>query len=168
MPPSRVNVLSLDELIARFGRPRDTPLVFTNGCFELLHPGHVSYLAAARALGGQLVVGVNTDDSARRLGKSKPGSAMEDERPLVGERDRAVVVAALESVDAVCLFDEDTPRELVAELLPDVLVKGGDWALDEIVGRAEVEAAGGRVELIPFVEGYSTTELLNRIRGGSS
>ena len=168
MPPNRVNVLSLDELIARFGRPRDTPLVFTNGCFELLHPGHVSYLAAARALGGQLVVGVNTDDSARRLGKSKPGSAMEDERPLVGERDRAVVVAALESVDAVCLFDEDTPRELVAELLPDVLVKGGDWALDEIVGRAEVEAAGGRVELIPFVEGYSTTELLNRIRGGSS
>ena len=168
MPPSRVNVLPLDELIARFGRPRDTPLVFTNGCFELLHPGHVSYLAAARALGGQLVVGVNTDDSARRLGKSKPGSAMEDERPLVGERDRAVVVAALESVDAVCLFDEDTPRELVAELLPDVLVKGGDWALDEIVGRAEVEAAGGRVELIPFVEGYSTTELLNRIRGGSS
>ena len=114
------------------------------------------------------MVGVNTDDSARRLGKSKPGSAMEDERPLVGERDRAVVVAALESVDAVCLFDEDTPRELVAELLPDVLVKGGDWALDEIVGRAEVEAAGGRVELIPFVEGYSTTELLNRIRGGSS
>ena len=168
MPPSRVNVLSRDELTARFGRPRDTPLVFTNGCFELLHPGHVSYLAAARALGGQLVVGVNTDDSARRLGKSKPGSAMEDERPLVGERDRAVVVAALESVDAVCLFDEDTPRELVAELLPDVLVKGGDWALDEIVGRAEVEAAGGRVELIPFVEGYSTTELLNRIRGGSS
>ena len=168
MPPSRVNVLSRDELIARFGRPRDTPLVFTNGCFELLHPGHVSYLAAARALGGQLVVGGNTDDSARRLGKSKPGSAMEDERPLVGERDRAVVVAALESVDAVCLFDEDTPRELVAELLPDVLVKGGDWALDEIVGRAEVEAAGGRVELIPFVEGYSTTELLNRIRGGSS
>lgn len=168
MPPSRVNVLSRDELIARFGRPRDTPLVFTNGCFELLHPGHVSYLAAARALGGQLVVGVNTDDSARRLGKSKPGSAMEDERPLVGERDRAVVVAALESVDAVCLFDEDTPRELVAELLPDVLVKGGDWALDEIVGRAEVEGAGGRVELIPFVEGYSTTELLNRIRGGSS
>ena len=168
MPPSRVNVLYRDELIARFGRPRDTPLVFTNGCFELLHPGHVSYLAAARALGGQLVVGVNTDDSARRLGKSKPGSAMEDERPLVGERDRAVVVAALESVDAVCLFDEDTPRELVAELLPDVLVKGGDWALDEIVGRAEVEAAGGRVELIPFVEGYSTTELLNRIRGGSS
>jgi rfaE bifunctional protein nucleotidyltransferase chain/domain len=154
-------VLSRDELIARYSRPREHPLVFTNGCFELLHPGHVVYLAAARALGGQLVVAVNTDASVRRLGKS-------DDRPVVIERDRAVVVAALESVDAVCLFDEDTPRELIAELLPDVLVKGGDWALDEVVGRAEVEAAGGRVELIPFLEGYSTTELLDRIRGASS
>lgn len=161
MPPSRVNVLSRDELIARYSRPREHPLVFTNGCFELLHPGHVVYLAAARALGGRLVVAVNTDASVRRLGKS-------DDRPVVIERDRAVVVAALESVDAVCLFDEDTPRELIAELLPDVLVKGGDWALDEVVGRAEVEAAGGRVELIPFLEGYSTTELLDRIRGASS
>ena len=161
MPPSRVNVLSRDEFIARYGRPREHPLVFTNGCFELLHPGHVAYLAAARALGGQLVVAVNTDASVRRLGKS-------DDRPVVSERDRAVVVAALESVDAVCLFDEDTPRELIAELLPDVLVKGGDWALDEVVGGAEVEAAGGRVELIPFLEGYSTTELLDRIRGASS
>ena len=167
MPPSRIDVLSRDELIARYGRPREQPLVFTNGCFELLHPGHVTYLAAARALGGQLVVAVNTDDSARRLGKSEHRSAQGDDRPVVSERDRAVVVAALESVDAVCLFDEDTPRELIAELLPDVLVKGGDWALDEVVGRAEVEAAGGRVELIPFLEGYSTTELLNRIRGGS-
>jgi rfaE bifunctional protein nucleotidyltransferase chain/domain len=154
-------VLSRDELIARYSRPREHPLVFTNGCFELLHPGHVVYLAAARALGGRLVVAVNTDASVRRLGKS-------DDRPVVIERDRAVVVAALESVDAVCLFDEDTPRELIAELLPDVLVKGGDWALDEVVGRAEVEAAGGRVELIPFLEGYSTTELLDRIRGASS
>ena len=160
MPPSRVNVLPLDELIARFGRPRDTPLVFTNGCFELLHPGHVSYLAAARALGGQLVVGVNTDDSARRLGKSKPGSAMEDERPLVGERDRAVVVAALESVDAVCLFDEDTPRELVAELLPDVLVKGGDYKEDVVVGRDCVESNGGRMVFVDRLPGLSTTELL--------
>jgi D-beta-D-heptose 7-phosphate kinase/D-beta-D-heptose 1-phosphate adenosyltransferase len=158
MPLSWPNVLSRAELIANYGRPRDTPLVFTNGCFELLHPGHVSYLAAARALGAQLVVGVNTDASARRLGKS-------DGRSYVGERDRAVVVAALDSVDAVCLFDEDTPRELIAELLPDVLVKGGDYALEDVVGRAEVEVAGGRVELIPFVEGYSTTALLDRIRG---
>ena len=154
-------MLTRAELVARYGRPRDEPLVFTNGCFELLHAGHVSYLAAARALGGRLVVAVNTDESARRLAKG-------DDRPLVGEKDRAVVVAALDSVDAVCLFDEDTPRELIAELLPDVLVKGGDYALDAVVGRDEVEAAGGRVELIPFVEGYSTTELLNRIRGGPS
>ena len=168
MPPSWVDLLSRAELIARYGRPRDKPLVFTNGCFELLHPGHVTYLAAARALGGRLVVGVNTDASAHRLGKSERGLAKSDDRPLVGERDRAVVVAALDSVDAVCLFDEDTPRELIAELLPDVLVKGGDYALESVVGRDEVEAAGGRVELIPFVEGYSTTELVNRIRGGSS
>ena len=168
-------VLSRAELIARYGRPRDQPLVFTNGCFELLHRGHVTYLAAARALGAQLVVGVNTDDSARRLGKSArnvddAAHDLEegDARPYVGERDRALVVAALASVDAVCLFDEDTPRELIAELLPDVLVKGGDYALEDVVGRAEVEAVGGRVELIPFVEGYSATELLNRIRGGAS
>ena len=161
-------MLSRADLIACYGRPRDKPLVFTNGCFELLHPGHVTYLAAARALGGKLVVGVNTDASARRLGKSECGLAKSDDRPLVGERDRAVVVAALDSVDAVCLFDEDTPRELIAELLPDVLVKGDDYALEAVVGRAEVKAAGGRVELIPFVEGYSSTELVNRIRGGSS
>ena len=127
-------MLSRAELIARYGRPRDKPLVFTNGCFELLHPGHVTYLAAARALGGQLVVAVNTDDSARRLGKSERRLAKSDDRPFVGERDRAVVVAALDSVDAVCLFDEDTPRELIAELLPDVLVKGGDYALAAVVG----------------------------------
>ena len=168
MPPSPVNVLAREQLIARYGRPREQPLVFTNGCFELLHPGHVTYLAAARALGAQLVVAVNTDDSVRRLGKSERRSDKGDDRPVVRERDRAVVVAALDSVDAVCLFDEDTPRDFIAELLPDVLVKGGDWALDEVVGRAEVEAAGGRVELIPFLEGYSTTELLSRIRGESS
>ena len=161
MPPSWVNVLSRTELIAQHGRPRDTLLVFTNGCFDLLHPGHVSYLAAARGLGAQRVVGVNTDDSVRRLGKSNG-------RPYVSERDRAVVVAALNSVDAVCLFDEDTPRELIAELLPDVLVKGSDYTRDDVVGRAEVEAAGGRVELIPFVEGYSTTDILKRILGEHS
>jgi rfaE bifunctional protein nucleotidyltransferase chain/domain len=168
MPPSWANVLSRAELIAQYGRPRDTPLVFTNGCFELLHPGHVSYLAAARALGAQLVVGVNTDDSARRLGKSAPDVDEIAGRPFVSGRDRALVVAALDSVAAVCLFDEDTPRELIAELLPDVLVKGGDYTLEGVVGRAEVEAAGGRVELIPFVEGYSTTQMLERIRGGDS
>lgn len=144
-------------LLEGFRRPREGRLVFTNGCFDLLHRGHVAYLNAARALGDGLVVGVNTDASTRRLGKGA-------DRPVVGEADRAYLVAALECVDAVTLFDEDTPRELLSELLPDVLVKGGDYALDEVAGRAEVEAAGGRVELIPFIEGYSTTDLLERIR----
>jgi len=133
-------------------------LVFTNGCFDLLHRGHVGYLQAARALGDALVVGLNTDASVRRLGKG-------DARPVVGEDDRAVVLGALECVDAVCLFDEDTPRDLIAELLPDVLVKGGDYDLEDVVGREEVVAAGGQVILVPFLEGYSTTDLLTRIRG---
>jgi D-glycero-beta-D-manno-heptose 1-phosphate adenylyltransferase len=152
-------VLPKGLLLERFGRPRDLRLVFTNGVFDMVHRGHVSYLASARGLGDALVVGVNTDASARRLVKG-PG------RPLNGQRDRALVVAALESVDAVCLFDEDTPRELVAELLPDVLVKGGDYRLEQVAGRAEVEAAGGHVVLMPFVEGYSTTDLVRRIREG--
>jgi rfaE bifunctional protein nucleotidyltransferase chain/domain len=132
-------------------------LVFTNGCFDLLHVGHATYLEAARSLGDALVVGVNTDASARRLGKGAG-------RPFVGEVDRALLVASLESVDAVCLFDEDTPAQLIAEILPDVLVKGSDYALDQVVGREIVESVGGRVALIPRVEGRSTTELLGRIR----
>jgi D-beta-D-heptose 7-phosphate kinase/D-beta-D-heptose 1-phosphate adenosyltransferase len=134
-------------------------VVFTNGCFDLLHRGHVSYLNAARELGDVLVVGVNTDSSVRRLAKGAG-------RPLVQEKDRAYVLASLACVDAVTLFDEDTPLALVSALLPDVLVKGGDYAAGDVVGRREVEAAGGRVELIPFVEGYSTTALIQRIRGG--
>ena len=118
-------MLSRAELIARYGRPRDKPLVFTNGCFELLHPGHVTYLAAARALGGQLVVAVNTDDSARRLGKSERRLAKSDDRPFVGQRDRAVVVAALDSVDAVCLFDEDTPPAVRLAAVKDILDRTG-------------------------------------------
>jgi rfaE bifunctional protein nucleotidyltransferase chain/domain len=152
-------VLSKTVLLDRFGRPRDLHLVFTNGVFDLLHRGHVSYLSHARALGDALVVGVNTDASARRLAKG-PG------RPLNSEADRALVVAGLECVDAVCLFDEDTPRELIAALLPDVLVKGSDYGLPEVVGREEVEAAGGHVELVPFIEGYSTTALVQRMRAG--
>jgi rfaE bifunctional protein nucleotidyltransferase chain/domain len=150
-------IFTTDELIARFGRPRDGRLVFTNGCFDLLHRGHVAYLAEARALGEALVVGVNTDASFRRLGKG-PG------RPVVAEEDRAYLLAALTGVDGVCLFDEDTPRALIARLLPDVLVKGGDYRLGDVVGREEVETSGGSVVLIPFVEGYSTTELIRRIR----
>ena len=150
-------VLSRLELLRRYGRPRDLTVVFTNGCFDLLHRGHVAYLNAARLLGDVLVVGVNTDASTRRLGKG-------EERPLVPEADRAYLVAALECVDVVTLFDEDTPRELISALLPDVLVKGGDYAPEQVVGREVVEAAGGRLALIPFVEGYSTTRLLHRIR----
>lgn len=150
-------ILSRATLLDRFGHPRDLRLVFTNGVFDLLHRGHIAYLNEARALGDALVVGVNTDASARRLEKG-------DDRPLNAERDRAFVVAALECVDAVCLFDEDTPRELVAALLPDVLVKGGDYEAAAVAGREEVEGAGGRVALLPFVEGYSTTKLVHRIK----
>jgi D-beta-D-heptose 7-phosphate kinase/D-beta-D-heptose 1-phosphate adenosyltransferase len=143
-------------LLDRFGRPRDQTVVFTNGCFDLLHPGHVEYLAQARTLGDVLVVGVNSDASVRRL----KGAG----RPLVVEADRAAVLAGLRSVDAVTLFDEATPLELISALLPDVLVKGGDYDLDGIVGRDVVEQAGGDVRALPFVEGYSTTEILTRLK----
>ena len=132
-------------------------VVFTNGCFDLLHPGHVRYLAAARALGDVLVVGVNSDASVRRL--KGPG------RPILRVEERAEVLAALAAVDHVIVFADDTPRALVAAVAPDVLVKGGDWAEDDIVGREEVLAHGGRVERIPLVPGASTSELIRRIRG---
>lgn len=151
-------ILDRSEAVERFGRSRDRTVVFTNGVFDVLHRGHAGYLEAARALGDALVVGVNSDASARRLGKGP-------NRPVNREVDRAILVASLESVDAVCLFDEDTPARLIEELLPDVLVKGGDYSPDRVVGREAVEAAGGRVELIPFVDGFSTTELVERIRG---
>jgi D-beta-D-heptose 7-phosphate kinase/D-beta-D-heptose 1-phosphate adenosyltransferase len=153
-------VLTRDALIARFGPGRAETVVFTNGCFDLLHVGHVTYLERARKLGDALVVGVNTDASARRLDKGSGG-------PYVPEADRARVLAALETVDAVCLFDEDTPAELIAALAPDVLVKGADYTLDQVVGRETVEAGGGRVELIELVDGRSTTELVRRIQKGA-
>jgi rfaE bifunctional protein nucleotidyltransferase chain/domain len=131
-------------------------LVFTNGCFDLLHRGHVEYLAEARALGDALIVGLNDDDSVRRL--KGPG------RPLVSAVDRARVLAALAAVDAVVVFTEDTPAALIAELIPDVLVKGGDYALDAIVGREVVEGAGGEVQQIRFRPGYSTSDLIARLR----
>ena len=132
-------------------------VVFTNGCFDLLHPGHVRYLAAARALGDVLVVGLNGDASVRRL--KGPG------RPILRLAERVEVLAGLAAVDHLIVFDEDTPRALVAALGPDVLVKGADWAENEIAGRDETLARGGRVERIALVPGISTSELLRRIRG---
>jgi D-beta-D-heptose 7-phosphate kinase/D-beta-D-heptose 1-phosphate adenosyltransferase len=134
--------------------------VFTNGCFDLLHAGHVGYLEAARSLGDGLIVGVNTDASVARLGKG-PG------RPLNPEGDRARVLAACACVDRVVLFAEDTPLALITLLTPDILVKGGDYRLDEIVGREVVLARGGRVVALPFVPGYSTTGLIERLRSGT-
>jgi rfaE bifunctional protein nucleotidyltransferase chain/domain len=130
-------------------------LVMTNGCFDLLHTGHVRYLRQARALGDALVVALNSDRSVRLL--------KGEGRPVLGEWERAEVVAALESVDYVIIFDEETPRELISSLLPDVLVKGGDWTVEQIVGRGEVEAAGGTVLSLPYVEGSSTTDIIDRI-----
>jgi len=132
-------------------------VVFTNGCFDLLHPGHIRLLEQARTHADLLVVGVNSDRSVRDL-KGKG-------RPLLPEAERAELLAALAAVDAVTIFDEPTPRDLIAALLPDVLVKGGDWGPEEIVGRAEVEGAGGRVVTIPYLEGYSTSALIARIAG---
>jgi rfaE bifunctional protein nucleotidyltransferase chain/domain len=131
--------------------------VFTNGVFDLLHVGHVSLLEAARAEGAALVVGVNSDASVRRLGKG-------GDRPIVPATDRARLVAALACVDCVVLFDTDTPHALITELRPDVLVKGADYARDAIVGATEVEGWGGRVVRVALVPGYSTSELLGRLR----
>jgi rfaE bifunctional protein nucleotidyltransferase chain/domain len=133
------------------------PVVFTNGVFDVLHRGHVTYLAQARALGGSLVLALNTDGSARRLGKGP-------DRPLNNELDRAVMIAALESVSLVTWFDEDTPLELISELKPDVLTKGGDYDMDQLAETAVVKAYGGRALAIPFVDGYSTTALVDKIR----
>ena len=133
------------------------PVVFTNGVFDLLHPGHVDYLEAARSLAGHLIVAVNTDRSARTLGK---GTA----RPILDQAARARVLAGLASVDRVVLFDEPTPLELITALAPDVLVKGGDYARASIVGAAEVERGGGRVVVIPLTTGYSTTDIVERCR----
>ena len=151
-------VLSQDEVLHRFGRPRQGTVVFTNGVFDILHRGHVEYLCAARARGDALVVALNTDDSVRRLGKGA-------DRPINREEDRAMVLAGLACVDAVTFFGEDTPRALIAALLPDVLVKGGDYTVETIAGADEVRAAGGRVEVIPLVPGRSTTAILERARG---
>jgi rfaE bifunctional protein nucleotidyltransferase chain/domain len=138
-------------------RAQRKTLVFTNGVFDILHPGHVRYLRDARALGDLLIVGVNSDRSVRALAKAP-------DRPINGEAERAEVLAALASVDAVVIFDEDTPHEIISALQPDILVKGADWGENEIVGRDVVEARGGKVVRIALAEGYSTTKIIERIR----
>ena len=156
--------MTLEEAILRFGREKGNDpasaarrrVVFTNGCFDLLHPGHIRGLEQAHRMGEVLIVGLNSDTSVRQL----KGPT----RPVIPEAERAEILSALESVDAVVIFDELTPREVICRLLPDVLVKGGDWPGDQIAGREEVEAAGGRVVSIPFVPGYSTSAILQKIR----
>jgi rfaE bifunctional protein nucleotidyltransferase chain/domain len=147
-------VCSEARLLREHSAPREGRVVFTNGCFDILHRGHVEYLAAARSLGDALVVGLNSDDSVRRLKGA--------DRPLNPQADRALVLAGLESVSAVVVFADDTPLRLIRALRPDVLVKGGDYSRDTIVGSDDVEAAGGSVVVIPLVPGRSTTSILSR------
>ena len=161
LPPSILDKLQARPALATaIGRlPR--PLVFTNGVFDVLHRGHVLYLAQARELGASLVVALNTDASARRLGKGP-------DRPLNREEDRAIVMAALQSVDLVTWFDEDTPTELIRSVRPDILVNGGDYDMESLPETRVVQAYGGRALALPFVDGYSTTRLVTRIRAGAS
>ena len=155
-PEFEQKICPLSELAVRLaGLPR--PLVFTNGCFDVLHRGHVTYLAQARALGASLVVGVNSDASVKRQGKG-------DDRPINAEADRLAVLAALESVSLVVRFDEDTPLNLIIACRPEVLVKGGDWTPERIVGNREVQSWGGTVHSIPFLHQRSTTALLEKVR----
>lgn len=157
MMPSKV--VTRDQLVPLLQAARDQGkrIVFTNGCFDLMHVGHTRYLQAAKDLGNVLVVAVNSDASVKSLNKAP-------DRPIVSESQRAEVVAALGCVDYVIVFNEPDPRSLIAALQPDVLVKGGDWAVDRIVGREIVEARGGVVRTIPLVPGVSTTSLIQRIR----
>jgi D-beta-D-heptose 7-phosphate kinase/D-beta-D-heptose 1-phosphate adenosyltransferase len=152
-------ILTRDQAVSYAGRLRNEGrvVVFTNGVFDLLHPGHVRYLTEARQQGDALIVAINSDASARRLSKGP-------DRPLNPEHERAEVLAALAVVDAVVIFGEDTPLEIVTALQPDVLVKGGDWAADAIVGRDVVEARGGKVVRIAIADGYSTSAIVERLR----
>ena len=136
----------------RSGRRR---VVFTNGCFDILHRGHLDYLTKAKALGDLLVVGINTDASVRRIKDAG--------RPIVAEEDRAVMVAGLSPVDYTCLFDEDTPLALITALVPDILVKGADWSIDDVVGKDVVEQAGGTVQTITFLPNHSTSGIIKKI-----
>ncbi|HXC63516.1 MAG TPA: D-glycero-beta-D-manno-heptose 1-phosphate adenylyltransferase [bacterium] len=150
-------VLSRDQLAAEMAalRSKGKRAVFTNGVFDLLHVGHLRYLSAARALGDALAIGLNSDASVRRL--------KGDKRPILPQDERAELLAALQCVDYVCIFDEDDPRALIKAATPAILVKGGDWSVDKILGRDTVEAAGGRVLSLPYVEGRSTTSIVEGI-----
>ncbi len=156
MSDMRDKTLSRNALARFRARNRKKIIVFTNGCFDLVHRGHVELLREAKGFGDILVVGVNSDASVRRL-KGRG-------RPLVGEKDRAFVLAALEAVDRVVIFDEDTPLEAIRELEPDVLVKGAEYGRDEIVGARFVEESGGRVKRVPMRKGFSTTSLIRKVR----
>jgi rfaE bifunctional protein nucleotidyltransferase chain/domain len=156
LPDFEKKICTRSELASRVSKlPR--PLVFTNGCFDVLHRGHVTYLAQARSLGAAMVLGVNSDASVKRLGKG-------DDRPINKQEDRMAVLAALAAIDLVVLFEEDTPLDLILTCKPDILVKGGDWKPEAIVGAKEVLSWGGKVHSIPFLHERSTTALLNKIR----
>lgn len=156
LPEFENKICAPEDLAARLAQlPR--PLVFTNGCFDILHRGHVTYLAQARAQGAAMIVALNTDESVRRQGKG-------DDRPINRLAERAAVMASLESVDLVTWFDADTPLDLILAVRPDVLIKGGDWGVESIVGSREVLAWGGAVHSIPFLHQTSTTATLSRIR----
>ena len=154
----KAKILSIEQMLAERERMRaaGARLVFTNGVFDLLHVGHVRYIAQARTLGDALVVAVNSDRSVRQL--------KGPERPVFSQDERVEILAALRNVDYVVIFDNVSPRSLISQLLPDVLVKGGDYRLDQIDGREEVEAAGGTVITLPFVDGSSTTSLIQRMK----
>jgi D-beta-D-heptose 7-phosphate kinase/D-beta-D-heptose 1-phosphate adenosyltransferase len=153
---ARVMTAHQIESYVREQRAAGRRIVFTNGVFDLLHPGHVRYLQEARSLGDLLIVGINADESVRR----NKGA----ERPITSQDERAELVAALKCVDAAVIFGEDTPAEIIRLVQPDILAKGADWPADQIVGRDTVEARGGRVVLVPVEQGYSTTSLIERIR----
>ena len=146
----------LDTFLSSCRNEMNSRIVFTNGCFDILHRGHVDLLEKAKALGTFLILGLNSDESVRRLKGA--------ERPLVHEDDRAYILSRLEAVDAVCIFEEDTPLDLIRQIKPDVLVKGGDYTIDTIIGHEFVQAYGGQVVTVPLVQGRSTTNVLNKIK----
>jgi rfaE bifunctional protein nucleotidyltransferase chain/domain len=159
LPPAFLQKIQARDQLQPLLQTLPRPWVFTNGVFDVLHRGHVVYLAQARALGGSLIVALNTDASVKRLGKG-------DDRPLNQDADRAIVMASLEAVSLVTWFDEDTPLQIIGEIRPDILVKGGDYDMAKLAETKLVESWGGHALALPFVPGYSTTQLVKRIRAG--